>query len=129
LDFILMHVAVRNIPHWLVSSIRAVAISSLLSEMTNQVTWCGGRSADSVSLPGFRPKALPAPPTLPGVGWSDHRSFWQEGYPAIMITDTAVFRYPYYHTALDRADKVDFEKMARVVDGVRNGVASLSEER
>jgi Peptidase family M28 len=66
---------------------------------------------------------------LPGVGWSDHRSFWQEGYPAIMITDTAVFRYPYYHTALDTADKVDFEKMARVVDGVRNVVASRSEER
>lgn len=100
-----MHVAVRNIPHWLVSSIRAAAISSLLSEMTNQVTWCGGRSADSVSLPGFRPKALPAPPALPGVGWSDHRSFWQEGYPAIMIPDTAVFRYPYYHTALDGRTK------------------------
>jgi hypothetical protein len=66
---------------------------------------------------------------LPGVGWSDHRSFWQEGYPAIMITDTAVFRYPYDHTALDTADKVDFEKMARVVDGVRNVVASRSEER
>ena len=46
-----------------------------------------------------------------------------------MITDTAVFRYPYYHSALDTADKVDFEKMARVVDGVRNVVASLSEER
>jgi Zn-dependent M28 family amino/carboxypeptidase len=77
----------------------------------------------------FPSEGIAGPPTLPGVGWSDHWSFWQEGYPAIMITDTAVFRYPYYHTALDTADKVDFEKMARVVDGVRNVVASLSEER
>jgi len=77
----------------------------------------------------FPSEGIAGPPTLPGVGWSDHRSFWQEGYPAIMMTDTAVFRYSYYHTALDTADKVDFEKMARVVDGVRNVVASLSEER
>jgi len=121
-----MHVAVRNIPHWLVSSIRAAAISSLLSEMTNQVTWCGGRSADSVSLPGFRPKALPAPRLCrASVGRITGRfGRKQEGDPAIMITDTAVFRCPYYHTAVDTADKVDFEKMARVVDGVRNEVAS-----
>src|SRR6202035_2238560 len=83
-----MDVAVRNIPHWLVSSIRAAAISSLLSEMTNQVTWCGWRSADSVSLPGFGPKALPAPRLCrtsvgPITGRFGRK---QEGDPAIMIT-------------------------------------------
>ena len=45
-----------------------------------------------------------------------------------MITDTAIFRYPYYHTPLDTLDKVDFEKMARVVDGVRAVVVSIASE-
>jgi hypothetical protein len=43
---------------------------------------------------------------IPGVAWSDHRSFWRAGYPAVMITDTAFYRYPYYHTALDTPDKL-----------------------
>ena len=46
-----------------------------------------------------------------------------------MITDTALFRYPSYHTPLDTIDKVDFEKMARVVDGVRYVVASLADSQ
>jgi Zn-dependent M28 family amino/carboxypeptidase len=76
----------------------------------------------------FPSEGVAAPATLPGVGWSDQWSFWQQRYPAIMITDTAVFRYPHYHTPLDTLDKVDFQKMARVVDGVRNVVASLADE-
>lgn len=76
----------------------------------------------------FPSEGVAAPENLPGVGWSDHWSFWQQGYPAIMITDTAVFRYPYYHTPLDTADKVDFQKMARVVDGVEKVVVSLANE-
>ena len=77
----------------------------------------------------FPSEGIAAPPNLPGIGWSDQWSFWQEGCSAIMVTDTAVFRYPYYHTALDTADKVDFEKMARVVEGVQKVVASLADER
>ena len=69
------------------------------------------------------------PSFISGVAWSDQWSFWQQGYPAIMITDTAIFRYPYYHTPLDTLDKVDSEKMARVVDGVQNVVASLADRR
>lgn len=46
-----------------------------------------------------------------------------------MITDTAVFRYPYYHTPLDTYDKVDFQKMATVVEGLRRVVESLASER
>ena len=73
--------------------------------------------------------ALEAPPAeWPGVGWSDHWSFWQENYQAIMITDTAVFRYPYYHTPRDTFDKVDFDKAARVVDGVHRLVETLANE-
>jgi Zn-dependent M28 family amino/carboxypeptidase len=76
----------------------------------------------------FPSEGVAAPATLPGVGWSDQWSFWQEGYPAIMITDTAVFRYPYYHSPLDTTDKIDFEKMALVVDGVRVVVGSLADK-
>jgi Zn-dependent M28 family amino/carboxypeptidase len=76
----------------------------------------------------FPSEGVAAPASLPGVGWSDQWSFWQQGYPAIMVTDTALFRNPYYHTPLDTADKVDFEKMARVADGVRNVIASLADE-
>jgi hypothetical protein len=52
--------------------------------------------------------------SLPGVGWSDHWSFWQVGYPGVMVTDTAPFRYPHYHTGADTPDKLDYE-LERVV--------------
>ena len=74
----------------------------------------------------FPSEGVAAPSDWPGIGWSDHWSFWQQGYPAIMITDTAVFRYPYYHTTLDTMDRIDFEKMARVVTGVEHIVESLA---
>jgi Zn-dependent M28 family amino/carboxypeptidase len=63
--------------------------------------------------------------SLPGVGWSDHWSFWQEGYPAVMVTDTAPNRYPYYHTAADTPDKVDFSRLARVVAGLQHVIQDL----
>ena len=60
--------------------------------------------------------ALPA--VVPGVGWSDQWSFWQHGYPGIMVTDTAPFRYPYYHATSDTPDKLDYDSMTRVVAGM-----------
>lgn len=83
------------------------------------------RFRDSTSFPS---EGVAAPADWPGVGWSDQWSFWQEHYPAIMITDTAVFRYPYYHTAGDTVDRVEFDRAARVVDGVRHVVESLADE-
>jgi hypothetical protein len=77
----------------------------------------------------FPSEGVAAPAEWPGVGWSDQWSFWREKYPGIMVTDTAAFRYPYYHTRLDTSDKVDCEKAARVVDGVRQVVAMLANER
>lgn len=63
-----------------------------------------------------------APGAIPGIDWSDHWSFEQIGAPALMVTDTAPFRYPYYHSTEDTPDKVDYEKMARVVSGLERVV-------
>jgi Zn-dependent M28 family amino/carboxypeptidase len=62
-----------------------------------------------------------APESIPGVGWSDHWSFWKEGYAAVMVTDTAPYRYPHYHASTDTPDKLDYERLARCVTGL-NGV-------
>jgi len=63
-----------------------------------------------------------APASIPGIDWSDHWAFTEHGFPAIMLTDTAPFRYPYYHTALDTPDKVDVDRLARVVKGIERMV-------
>lgn len=59
------------------------------------------------------------PMLVPRIGSSDHWSFWKMGYPALMITDTAPYRYRYYHTTSDNLENMDFDKMARVVDGLK----------
>ena len=56
-----------------------------------------------------------APGFLQGIDWSDHWSFAQVGVPALMVTDTAVFRYRFYHTGNDTPDKIDYDRLARVV--------------
>jgi Zn-dependent M28 family amino/carboxypeptidase len=64
------------------------------------------------------------PRWVPGVAWSDHASFWQYGYPALMVTDTAPFRYPYYHDPADTPDKIDYDRLSHVVSGVGDMLAS-----
>jgi Zn-dependent M28 family amino/carboxypeptidase len=66
------------------------------------------------------------PEAIPGVGWSDHWAFWRAGYAAIMVTDTAPFRYPWYHTPEDTADKICLDKLGEVVDGLEHVVAALA---
>lgn len=65
------------------------------------------------------------PAFIPGVAWSDHWSFWQQGYPAIMITDTAPFRYPHYHSFTDTPDKLNYDRLALVVSGLENVIEDL----
>jgi Zn-dependent M28 family amino/carboxypeptidase len=69
---------------------------------------------------------LSAPALVPGIGWSDHASFWREGYRAVMVTDTAFYRYPWYHTSADLPDRLDYGAMARVVDGLAASTADLA---
>lgn len=68
------------------------------------------------------------PGTIPGVGWSDHWSFWQEGYTGVMITDTAPYRYPHYHKATDTPDKINFPVFAKVVEGLVAPIEELVKE-
>lgn len=74
----------------------------------------------------FPSEGAALPEALPGVGWSDHWSFSQEGYPALMVTDTAPFRYPHYHRRTDTVDKIDFERLALVVDGLDKTLVTIS---
>jgi Zn-dependent M28 family amino/carboxypeptidase len=74
----------------------------------------------------FPLQSAAVPAAIPGVGWSDHWAFWQAGYQGIMITDTAPFRYPWYHTADDTPDKIDFDRLAHVIDGLEAVVKSIA---
>jgi hypothetical protein len=74
----------------------------------------------------FPSEGCALPQYITGVGWSDHWSFWQEGYQALMVTDTAPFRYPYYHKKEDTPDKLDYERMGRVVAGVDRVLTELA---
>lgn len=74
----------------------------------------------------FPNEAASLPEQIPGVSLSDHMSFWKLGYPAIMVTDTAPFRYPNYHLPDDLPDKIDYERFARVVAGIARTIEELA---
>jgi hypothetical protein len=74
----------------------------------------------------FPSQGAVAPEWIPGVSWSDHASFWLHGYRAIMISDTAPYRYPHYHTEDDTPDRLDYDRMARVVTGLVGVVRELA---
>jgi hypothetical protein len=76
----------------------------------------------------FPSEGAALPERTTGVGWSDHASFWAAGYPALMVTDTALFRYPHYHSPRDTDDKVDVDRLARVVTGLEQVIAGLARE-
>jgi hypothetical protein len=63
--------------------------------------------------------------TVPGGGWlmpavrmSDHASFWDQGFKAVMITDTAFYRNPHYHLPTDTLETLDFEFMRALVESL-----------
>jgi hypothetical protein len=74
--------------------------------------------SEGVAVPGF----------ITGVSWSDHMPFWQHGFPAVMITDTALYRYPHYHTPEDTPDKVNFSKLTQVTCGVESIIEMIADE-
>jgi hypothetical protein len=73
--------------------------------------------AESAALPAF----------VSGVAWSDQWSFWQCGYPAaIMVTDTAPFRYPHYHETTDTPDELEYDRFTLVVSALEKTIAELA---
>lgn len=76
----------------------------------------------------FPAEGVAAPAGMPGVTWSDHWSFRQHGYAAIMVTDTAFYRYPHYHLPSDTPEKLDYARMARVTLGLAAVIKELANE-
>jgi len=76
----------------------------------------GKLPSEGAALPSF----------IPGVAWSDQWSFWQHGYPGIMVTDTAPFRYRHYHEPTDTPDKLDYDRFALVVSGIEKVIVNLA---
>jgi Zn-dependent M28 family amino/carboxypeptidase len=74
----------------------------------------------------FPSQGISAPGIIPGIGWSDHWSFWQAGYPGVMVTDTAPFRNKSYHTAKDTPDTLDYARLARVTSGIARVLEDLA---
>jgi Zn-dependent M28 family amino/carboxypeptidase len=92
--------------------------SSLLNRFARHMRNVQGLPVETLSLPGNG--AL-----VPEARLSDHSPFWDQGYPALMITDTAFLRNPHYHGATDTLETLNLEFMAKVCEGVIRGVLEL----
>jgi Zn-dependent M28 family amino/carboxypeptidase len=93
--------------------------ASLVRRVTTRFRQATAFPCESAALPGV----------VPGVGWSDHWAFREAGYPAVMITDTALFRDPAYHTAEDKPGNVDHERLAIVVTALGEVIRDLTTAR
>jgi hypothetical protein len=65
---------------------------------------------------------------VPGVAWSDHLSFWRHRYPALMVTDTAFYRYPWYHTPQDTAERLDYHRIKAVTEGLFGAFRAIAKD-
>jgi Zn-dependent M28 family amino/carboxypeptidase len=88
-------------------------------------SWLRQASAAFKASTEFPIQAATVPSVVPGVAWSDHWSFWRVGYPAVMITDTAPYRYSHYHQPSDVPSHLNYESMAQVVSGLTGMVRRL----
>ncbi|MBL1293977.1 MAG: M28 family peptidase [Thiotrichales bacterium] len=77
------------------------------------------RSSSSVPV-----RSINTSKKVPGITWSDHASYWQFGFPAVMITDTSYNRNHNYHTKYDTWDTLDYATMSKVVAGVYHATLS-----
>ena len=66
----------------------------------------------------IRTKKISAPKALEGIDWSDHLNYWNMGFNAMMITDTAFLRNKNYHQTTDTMETLDLNRMAKVIDGL-----------
>jgi len=91
-----------------------------------------GHPGTSLPLPHFTSasdfpvEAIAAFEWIPGITRSDHWSFWKEGYPALMLTDTAPFRYPEYQGSRDLPEQINAREFARAAHGIIQAVRRLA---
>jgi Zn-dependent M28 family amino/carboxypeptidase len=94
-----------------------------MAESEGFIKECVGAFRASVDFPS---EGAAMPSLVPRVGASDHWAFWKQGYPALMVTDTAPYRYPHYHKPTDTPEKLDYERMARVVTGLEGVMRAVA---
>jgi Zn-dependent M28 family amino/carboxypeptidase len=92
--------------------------SSLLRRFARQMRQVRGLPVETLSVPGNGG-------LIPAVRLSDHSSFWDAGYPALMVTDTSFFRNPHYHGSTDSLETLNLDFMAKVCEGVIRAVLAL----
>jgi Zn-dependent M28 family amino/carboxypeptidase len=91
---------------------------SLTRRVKNEMTAAGSLPVHSIN----------APAGLPGIDFSDHLNYWANDYPAVMNTDSAFYRNANYHTTRDTPDKLDYKRMAQVVDQLYAAVLNIANE-
>lgn len=93
-------------------------------ELVDRYVGAAGAAAPDLRLVGFRSplRGWLVPPTR----LSDHSRFWDRGYRALMLTDTAFLRNPHYHGAGDRPGTLDYRFMSRVAEATAAAVRSLA---
>lgn len=98
---------------------------AIISDLSNMLAVRSVKShfRNGTDLPVY---SFNAPKFVSGIDFSDHLNFWYHDYPAIMITDTSFNRYRHYHTEQDTAEKLDYERMAKVVKGVYQTAIGLA---
>lgn len=99
-----------------ISFVTRVKDSSLLAATLRAFRKNATIPSEGAALPGF----------IPGVYWSDHWSFWKHNYPALLVTDTLLFRDECYHTSADTPERLDYPAMARVANGLMHTVQELA---
>ncbi|HEY6843756.1 MAG TPA: M20/M25/M40 family metallo-hydrolase [Thermoanaerobaculia bacterium] len=78
------------------------------------------------SFKNFPVESGSLPTVIPGVAWSDQWAFWEFGYRAVLVTDTAPFRNPHYHTPADKPETIDFARLGQVVDSLESVILDLA---
>ena len=98
-----------------ISLVSKVEQGKIVNEVKNYMKESSNIDVQSANVPRF----------IPGIDFSDHLSYWNKNYEAIMVTDTAFYRNPNYHSASDTIDTLDFDKMAELVKGIYWAVVNL----
>jgi Zn-dependent M28 family amino/carboxypeptidase len=94
------------------------ASQDLLQVVTQAMRSVPGLPVEHIAVPGNGE-------LLPETRLSDHSSFWDHGYAALMVTDTSFYRNPHYHQPSDTAETLDYPFLAKVTAGVCEAASRL----